>query len=179
MRLFFALCLPPGLAAQLAGLAEVLPGGHALGEEDLHLTLHFLGELDEPRAEEAAWAAEALQAGPVWLRLQGLGSYGARGRLSLHAVVAPEPGLLGLQDRLGSRLAGAGLILPRRRFRPHITLARGLRGGPALDRIVAANIGLSPPPVAARSFGLFRSWLHADGARYERLQDYPLVLPLS
>ncbi|MEI4473606.1 RNA 2',3'-cyclic phosphodiesterase [Frigidibacter sp. MR17.24] len=179
MRLFFALPLPGRLADQLGDIAFALPDLRPVDPDSLHLTLHFLGELDDAMAEEAARAAEGLLAGPVRLRLDGLGSFPAGRGLSLHAVVAPDPGLSDLHHRLGSRLAGAGLALPRRRFRPHVTLGRAPRMTPRLETALAAHVGLAPPPVAPARFGLYRSWLRPEGAQYERLVDYPLVLPVS
>jgi 2'-5' RNA ligase len=78
-----------------------------------------------------------------------------------------------LHDRIRSRLHGAGVAAERRRFRPHVTLARiaGRRdAAPILTHIASVRLG----PFTCSQFALVRSQLHPEGAIHDPLAVYPL-----
>ena len=104
--------------------------------DNLHLTLAFLGMLEEGQVvsalEAMREAAEASSVPALDLPLAGLGSFGRDGRAILWQGLAAGPGLdalFDLQARLERALRGRGLSLEERPYRPHITLARGVRLG--------------------------------------------------
>jgi 2'-5' RNA ligase len=73
----------------------------------------------------------------------------------------------------------AGLVLPRERFRPHVTLARFQRGLRLQDietlrRFLNTYSGFPAEPFRVAEFSLFQSRLTPDGALHDRLADYPL-----
>lgn len=180
MRAFFALPLPEMLLGAVDAVQQALPCGRLVPKENLHVTLHFLGEMRDDALEDAHGAALALRPEPVWLALAGLGSFACGNASSLHAVVAPDPGLSALHAGLRSRLRGASIELPRRRFRPHVTIAR-LRGkdpetAARLSLALEAHAGLRTRPVPVRAFALYASLLRPEGAVYEELARYPLPL---
>lgn len=150
MRLFVGLALPPDVAAwlddRMAALAKRLPFRRWTHPADLHVTLHFLGEMPPARVEAVRLAAAetAARAAPFALSLAGPGTFGppeaprvlwcgvadpagraARSGWTPHPV--PEA-LARLHADLGARLSASGFTLEARPFRPHVTLARG--GGP-------------------------------------------------
>lgn len=161
MRLFFALTFSPTARAALRQAQERLrafaPGARYPGEEALHLTLAFLGETPEPRAPQLGELLAALPAPPLALWFSQAGP------------LSPEecPALFALQGELAARLEGAGFPLPRRPFRPHVTLARRVAfPGPA-----PRGQDLLPRPlsVPCGRVSLLRSQLRPQGPLYTEL----------
>ena len=176
IRLFVAIAIPPELTARLAPLAGGIPGARWVPARNLHLTLRFIGEVDEGRAEDLDAALTGLDFPAFELTLATLGTFGHRRPHTLWAGVAPEPRLDRLQAKVEAAAVGAGLAPEPRKFTPHVTLAR-LGAGAAADRVRALIAGNSPfraGPLAVRRITLFQSHLTADGPEYQMLAEYPL-----
>ena len=124
-RLFVAIALPDGVRERLAAVQGGLDGARWVDPENLHLTLRFVGEVDEGVAEDLASALAGLRALAFPLELVGIGHFEKRGRPSaLWVGVAPNPALDRLYHRVEATARRAGLPLEGRKFMPHITLAR-------------------------------------------------------
>ncbi|MFW2543222.1 RNA 2',3'-cyclic phosphodiesterase [Primorskyibacter sp. 2E107] len=174
MRLFVSLNLPEDPLTVLSAVQDRLPGDlRRVPEENLHLTMAFLGDVSEDLAQAAHEGLETIRAPKVDLALTGATVYGGRHGQALALEAEGEAPLHELHDRIRARLRGAGVTLERRRFRPHVTLAR-LPGrvdpGPALAALCTAHV----PSFSAHSFSLIQSTLHDAGAIYEPLATYPL-----
>lgn len=173
MRLFIALTLPPEALDALTALQARLPSGRLVEEDNLHLTLAFLGERGMDEAEAVTDALDALRAPAVTLSLSGPALFGGRKGQALGLAAEGDAALAGLQARVTARLRGAGLTLERRRFRPHVTLAR-LRGGADASAGLAALAGARAGPFNCTGFALIESHLRPDGPIYEPLATWPL-----
>lgn len=177
MRTFVALSLPDPVRDALEAVQDALPPDlRPADPEQLHLTLAFLGERPEAEVEAAHEALETLRHPAVPLQLRGLGTFRTEG-LTVWAGVAEEEGLRSLQAKVLSVLHGGGLMLERRRFRPHVTLARAGRAGVDAGRLAAVLArwdAFPSPPWEARDLGLWRSTLRPQGAIHEELARYPL-----
>jgi 2'-5' RNA ligase len=172
--------MPEAITAALAPVLAALPVGRIVPPENLHLTLAFLGNVPEPLLEEVHFALDALRHPGFDLTLAGLETFGGARPLSLHIVAAPDPALTALHRRIRSRLHGLGLALERRRFAPHVTIARFARAmGPEeaarIGRFLAAHADLRLAPFRATAFCLCESILTEAGAHYEVLARYPLT----
>ncbi|HRN85592.1 MAG TPA: RNA 2',3'-cyclic phosphodiesterase, partial [Hyphomicrobium sp.] len=77
-RLFTALALPPALADQLAELAMPLAGARWIEPEDMHITLRFAGDIDNPTAREFHAALSAIEEPAFTLKLSGFGAFGGQ-----------------------------------------------------------------------------------------------------
>lgn len=123
VRRFLAIPLPDALRATLLAVAPVAASGvRPVDPEGLHLTLHFLGDV-EPGLVSAALAD--LRLDPFELELRGVGQFTpATGDTVLWAGVAAHAALTRLHEDLGQRLRGAGLRTESRPYAPHLTLAR-------------------------------------------------------
>lgn len=177
IRAFFALTLPDTVKDQIARLQDAIPFGRPVDEDNLHLTLAFLGEVTDAQLEAAHEAAGTITAAPFSVELSGLAPFGGARSGVLAAGVAPEPRLDALAARVRSRLAGAGMALPRERFRPHVTVLRLGAGDAApevMARVLTRHADFRAGPVPVTGFSLVRSHLGAKGARYEQLCRYPL-----
>ncbi|WP_425071587.1 RNA 2',3'-cyclic phosphodiesterase [Sagittula sp. S175] len=173
MRLFVSLILPPEALDPLTALQDRLPNGRPVPEENLHLTLAFLGDQPESAVEPLHDALSTLRALPVSLTLSGAALFGGRSGQAAGLEADGGAALVQLHDRVKARLHGAGICFERRRFRPHVTLTR-LKGHADASGVLAALVGATVGPVTCSSFALMESHLHPDGAIYEALSVYPL-----
>lgn len=179
MRLFLALALPDDLRDALEELQADLPVGRPVPAETLHLTMVFLGEIDEEAAEAAHAALETLRHPPVEVALSGLDTFGARRPQILYAGVREARALSGLRARLLARLRAAAIAPDRQRFRPHVTLARFPGRLSAFDiarlrDFLEARGDAAFEPFTAEEVILYRSRLGPGGAEHESLAAYPL-----
>ena len=141
--------------------------------EHLHLTLAFLGEVNEAQASAATGAiAQPLAQAPFDIAFQGLGAFPPRGapRVLWIAVAAGEAQVSALAREVADRLGQARVPFEDRPFSPHLTVARWKTSRPS-DRqrlLHAARSGI----VAALRVDhatLYSSQLSADGPRYTEL----------
>lgn len=173
MRLFIALTLPDTAHDALARRQERLPSGRLTPSGNLHLTLSFLGEQDACAAEAADAALTGLRHPPVTLFLREPAVFGGRQGQAVALSADGGDALRALQARVTSRLNGAGIVAERRRFRPHVTLAR-LPGRADPGPLVTALTGPVAGPFHCAAFALFQSHLRPDGAEHDVLGLYPL-----
>lgn len=138
-RLFLGLQLSPAakayLSCKMSAMARELPFRKWTHSEDLHVTLHFLGETPATRlaALGDAAAAAAARAAPITLALTKAGTFGSPSapRVLWCGLAEPEaaPGALAeLHAALGATLTASGFATEARPFRAHATLARGWSG---------------------------------------------------
>jgi 2'-5' RNA ligase len=177
MRAFLAFDIPDATADALLRLQSTIPMGKPLPEDNLHLTLVFLEDAPEPALEDLHTLLTGLRWPPVPIRFTGLDSFTELDRGLVFAAVDRTEALQGLHDRLAALCRSAGLDLPRRRFRPHVTLTRANRrpSGVARDRLAAA-LGPRPdlPGFTAQAVTLYQSTLTPRGAIHDPLAAYPL-----
>jgi len=175
MRLFVALRPPPALRDLLLGTMDGVEGARWQDDDQLHLTLRFIGEIEPPQAEDLAAELGRIDAPPFELSIAGVGHFEKKGRLSaLWAGPAPSPPLDVLQRKVERACQRAGLEPEHRKFTPHITLAR-LSGaaGPVGDWL-SAHGALSAGPWPVTEFRLYESQLAPGGSRYAPLIAYRL-----
>ena len=181
LRLFVGLPLPDHIRAALAALIGGVPGARWVAAESYHVTLQFIGEVDDPQADDLHGELLRVTAPSFDLKIRGVGSFGTRTRpSSLWAGIDKMPPLTFLKDKVDRAVVAAGFEAEDRKFMPHVTLAR-LRQAP--PHRVAGWEGdhnlLSLPAFRVTAFTLFRSYLGSERARYEALADYPLVDPVT
>jgi 2'-5' RNA ligase len=185
MRLFLAVDLPDSLRRELGGLQRrlrsSLTGWRWIRAEAIHLTIRFLGEVaeEEDARQRVAWRRASASCPRVRFRVGGTGVFPPRGgpRVLWAGIggIEPSDGLTRLSEAMERAARAQGFRPETRPFRPHLTLARaGRRGRP--DRPEdsdAAVVG----EVEVREVVLFRSRLDPQGARYTRLDAFPLAPP--
>jgi 2'-5' RNA ligase len=178
MRLFVALDLPFELRERLSLLVGGLPGARWAPLENLHLTLRFIGEANGPLAEEIDHALAALRVPGFALRLAGLGVQHRNARpASLWIGAERNAALEHLQNKIETALQRAGLPAERRRFAPHVTLAR-LDPAVAEDRLgayIQAHNLFRAEAVQIGHFTLFSSLRAKEQSAYRSEVDYELV----
>lgn len=176
-RLFTGIRLPETVCDQLDGLQQPLPGTRWVDLDNLHITLRFAGDIDNPTADEFYRLLEDVSLVPVFtLRLRGLGTFGAKEPRLLWAGVEPNEGLSKLH-RINERAArAAGLAPERRAFKPHVTLAR-LRYPRAdlLAKFLSRHGGFVSEPFTVSHVSLMSSKPLTGGGPYIVEEDVPLA----
>jgi 2'-5' RNA ligase len=174
-RLFVALRPPPSMRTALLATMGGIPGARWQDDDQLHLTLRFIGDVDRHQAADIDAALAAIHHPPFSLRLSGIGAFDKKGRIdSLWAGVTPQDEVKGLHAAIDRALARAGVARDDRAFVPHITLARFARtAAPPLPLPVA---DMTPPPLEALFdvFHLYESELGNGGSSYTNIERYPL-----
>ena len=144
-------------------------------DEQLHLTLRFIGEVERPVAEDIAVALGQIRAARFHLRIKGVGRFEARNAGALWAGLEPKEPLAGLAAKVERVCVAVGLEPEHRTFHPHITLARW-KGRRTLEteRFLQHRQGLGSDPFEVGDFTLFESRLSRHGAHYEEVETYLL-----
>src|SRR4051812_13408366 len=129
IRLFVALPLPEDVTDSLLALEQGVPGARWSTREQLHLTLRFIGEVDGRDASAIDETLAAISAPPFTLQLKGVGAFGGKNPRALWAGVAANEALIHLQRKIESTIQRLGFHAEKRKYTPHVTLAR-LRATP-------------------------------------------------
>jgi RNA 2',3'-cyclic 3'-phosphodiesterase len=173
-RLFTALEIPAATRTHLSLLRAPLGGAKWIGPDDMHITLRFVGDIDDRTADEFASLLAEVHAEPFPVTIQGVGSFGGRDPRVLWAgVQAGEP--LAALYRANERAArAAGLEPDPRSFKPHVTLAR-MRGvrHQAVARFLQESGGLRTQPFMATRFVLLSARPGYGGPPYAIEAEYP------
>lgn len=175
-RLFVALSLPELAADALGQLQTGLRGARWRGEESLHLTLQFIGEVDRHGLDEVHSALSSVVASAIELTLSGCGFFGDRKPRALWAGVVPSPALAHVQAKVATALSRIGFAAEKRKFVPHVTLAYldGVsQDGAAQFCAMHGLFSFGPFPVDA--YHLYQSRLGGGDAHYEIVATYPLL----
>jgi len=176
-RLFTALEIPAPVGVSLARLRGGLPGARWIDQENYHITLRFIGDVDDRFAHEVMMSLAYVRRQAFSVTLDGLGSFGGDKPRAIVVKARPEPALMELQAEQERLLRRLGAPAEPRKFVPHVTLAR-LRGAP--PAAVAAYLqtrGYFPPlHVPAARFVLFSSRDSVGGGPYIVEGEYPLAV---
>jgi len=173
-RLFLALPVPPEAAARLSALLPRLPG-RPVALANLHLTVRFLGEIDEVASDRLTAALdEAPLGGELEVALGEMGAFPRPARASVLwlAIVKGTERLTKLNGLVEEACEEAGLEPVDRPYAPHLTISR-IR--PAIDvRPVIASYRFETVKWTAPELVLFQSHLGRGGAIYEPVERFPL-----
>lgn len=179
LRTFVAIAMPEPVREQLSWICGGIPGARWLDEDDLHLTLRFVGEIEGHVFAELADALSELTLPAFDLTLAGVGHFPPRREPKALWVGAErsEP-LVRLRDRIDRVVTAVTEAPERRKFHPHVTIAR-LSGAPEprLVRFLTDNALFRCEPFTVDAFHLFSSQLHAKGAQYTLEETFPLERP--
>ncbi len=176
IRLFIAIELPPDIRSYIKGLGRGIPGARPIPEEQIHLTLHFLGEVEGTMFKDIRESLLEVKNDPFSLQVSGVGHFPPRGKPKvIWAGVMPTDELIHLRKRVGKELLACGLVLEKRKFSPHITLAR-LHNSPLrrVSEFLAGNSFLKTPEFTVDNFHLFSSHLGRNGAIHTLEESYKL-----
>src|SRR5215218_7220746 len=145
-RLFTGLEIPPEIGQELSSYRGGLPGARWIDPENYHITLRFIGDVDHAVAREVfSLLGEGRRREPVTVTFDGLSSFGGERPRAVLVRAVPTNGLAELQPE-------------RRKFLPHVTLAR-LRDASPIDvaGYIATRGHFAKLTFMAERFALFSS----------------------
>jgi 2'-5' RNA ligase len=180
MRLFFALPLPLVVRQELAALRRELGKDRWVPAAQLHVTLRFLGEVDDAQAARVIEAVQEERERAPWampaLSVRGMGTFGGRKPRVLFARLTPPAPVETIAADLERAVVRAGIAPEARAFSAHITLARLAR--PDLARVEAFlrdEASFESAPFDVEEVILYRSTLTPSGAVHEPLQRFAIA----
>ena len=167
-RLFFALWPDNAVRGQLAQAAELLPvnTGRRVPPDNFHITLVFLGNVQEQVIPELAAAAERLRQPGFPLQIDRYGWW-KRAKVAWLAPATTPVSLLDLVKQINQLSISAGLSVDKRDYHPHLTVAR---------KVTRPITGLTFEPIQwdIKGFHLIESVTHQQGASYQVIRSWPL-----
>lgn len=175
IRLFTAIQLPESLRTRLSLLQGGVPGARWAPVANLHLTLRFIGEVNETVGNDIDDVLSELRSPALQLRLKGVGEFGGRDPHALWAGVVPNEALMRLAAKIESALQRLGLPAETRKYMPHVTLAR-LRDAPIgkVREFLSAHSLFDSGPFAVHGFALYSSHPSSNGSLYRVERTYAL-----
>jgi len=175
-RLFTGLEIPADIGRSLSMLRGGLPGARWIDPENYHVTLRFIGDVDDVVAHEVASLLGRVRRGAFELQVEDLLSFGGRKPRAVVAALESAQALMELQAELERLMQRVGLEPEGRRYIPHVTLAR-LRE--SSSRQVADYLAMRAPFRSQRftisRFVLFSSRASVGGGPYVVEAAYPLA----
>ncbi|GGD99242.1 RNA 2',3'-cyclic phosphodiesterase [Polymorphobacter glacialis] len=171
IRLFAAIELPLAVRDALLSAMGGIAGARWQNDDQLHLTLRFIGEVDRHQAADIAAALGSVRVVPFEISLGGVGTFDRREQIdTLWVGVTPAAPVAELAKRVDQALLRIGMPLETRAFLPHITVARfgrtmGSVGGFPL-------VPLPVAPFVVNGFALWESRLTIEGADYRIVERY-------
>lgn len=175
-RLFVAIRPPEEVRDLLIDAMDDSPALRWVGDDQLHLTLRFIGEVEQPLASDIAAALARVRFPPFQLAVKGVGRFEQKSGGALWAGVEPRGPVAGLAAKVERACVAAGLAPERRAFHPHITLARwNRRNAEAVAAFERRHADLASAPFAVSELALFESHLSRHGPHYDIVAAYPLA----
>jgi 2'-5' RNA ligase len=177
MRLFIAIEFPDEVKKALISLRKDIPGARWVPAEQIHLTLAFLGEVDEITSGRLNDELSQIRSSSFKLCFTGTGCFSDRRRPRVLWVgLKPEPRLNLLAAKVRAAVLTCGIPQEERPFSPHITLARlklpsSRESGVFLDQQAQKIL----PPLSVQEFTLFQSRLTTQGAVHIPIHRFPLA----
>lgn len=174
-RLFTAIEVPKDIGMMLSSLRGGIHGARWIDRENYHLTLRFIGDIDERTANEIAGMLDFVERPAFTLTLTGLDQFGGKKPRAIFAAVQPAPALIELQAEHERMMQRIGLAPEGRRFTPHVTLAR-LRDASVIEvaDYLSTRGGFRPMSFPVSRFVLYSSRASQGGGPYIVEADYPL-----
>ena len=174
-RLFAAVRPPAEVRDQLIDIMEGVDGARWQDEEQLHLTLHFIGDCDRHEANDIAATLADIRCPAFPITLAGVGRFERKGMAhTLFAEVEAGPELKRLQQAVEYRCRALVSRERHRKYYPHVTIARANRSSAPFDAWLLRHARFRSDPFTAHSFTLYESHLDTTGARYEAVRTYAL-----
>lgn len=175
-RLFTGLEIPAQIGQSLAMLRGGLPGARWIDPENYHLTLRFIGDVDDVIAGEVASMLGYVRRVSFEIRLDGLSSFGGRKPRAVVASIVPAQPVIDLQAEHERLMQRVGLEPEGRKYTPHVTLAR-LRDTTSREvaDYLSARAAFRSVEFSVSRFVLFSSRASVGGGPYVVEESYPFA----
>ena len=176
-RLFAALEIPKDVAQSLSLLRGGLQGARWIDVENYHITLRFIGDVDERTADDVLDAFDHVAKQNFELQLNGVNVFGSKKPRAIYADVNPSNELNSLQSCLDSQCRRIGIMPDGRKFIPHVTLARLRHVNPfAVSDYLNARSNFKSATFHVSEFVVMSSRNSRGGGPYVVEERYPLAI---
>ncbi len=174
VRLFVGLELDPQLIGDIADARGGVESAHWQRDNQLHLTLAFIGDASRKAKREIEDALARIRFEPFEMTLSGVGMFGKPKQPKvLWAGVENKYPLMHLHEKIAAAMDQIDVEIDRRKFKPHVTLARFRRGASArVGDWLTENERLSTGPMFADRFTLFSSERTSEGSFYRQEAEF-------
>lgn len=174
-RVFFGLEIPAEIKQRLLQVRTEVAGAKWQSTERMHLTLLFLGNLEEEPLLAVREVARDIALAAFELNIAGLGCFGQPHAPDyLWAAVQPETPVVSLHSALKNQVESLGLQTERRAYRPHLTLARFKCDSGSAEQLLDEYREAVFGSFQVDEFVLFETQPSAAGSVYRVLERYPL-----
>jgi RNA 2',3'-cyclic 3'-phosphodiesterase len=181
LRLFLAIPVPAAIIDRLSALEADVPGASWRQPEHFHLTLSFIGDVDEATARDIDLELGRIVAAPFEISLAGTGSFGGREPTALWAGVEAPSDLARLAAACESAIRRAGLPPESRpnegrKYKPHVTVAY-LNGTFDVEvaHFLQDTAAFRTEPFWVDHFCMYSSRATRSGSHYVEEAVYPLT----
>ncbi len=174
-RLFTAIPIPADIAGQLYCFKMPLPGARWIEPADYHLTLRFVGDVDNMVAQEFADNLSRIELDSFDIVLRDFGVFGGRDPKTLWAGIEASPQLEALYRANENAARAAGIRLERQKFKPHVTIARFRHARTeAISRFLQRHTAAMISSMQVDRFQLMSSKPRTGGGPYVTEEEFGL-----
>jgi len=168
-RLFIAIDFKENIIGKIEDVMHGLPDARWVPAEQIHLTLQFLGDMENNKKLDIIDGLKTLRMEPIELTLKGMGFFPPRGHAKVLWVGVNEcHELLKLHKKINFILRDIGISTEKRKFSPHVTIARFKKISPdKLVEYLATYDSFNCDPVKISEFQLYSSVLTQKGAYHD------------
>lgn len=175
-RLFVGIALPDIVRERLALVRGPLSGARWIEAADLHITLRFIGDIDNRHADEVVGFLDAIETAPFDIEMRDIGAFGGRDPRVIWAGAEGGEPLAQLQRATERAARMAGCEPEKRPFKPHVTLARLSGTSPdVVAHFLGSRAGFQIEPFTVEEFVLYSSRPHQGGGPYVIENVFPLA----
>jgi len=177
-RLFIAVDFPAEVNEHIANICFGVPGAKWVPKDQSHLTLRFIGEVDDNQYSQIAYALSDVNASRFNLSLRGTGHFPPRNTPTVLWVgIEENEAMMTLKEAIEDSLKSTGIGPEDRKYSAHITVARLGKNTPIrkVADFLSANGLFKIPDVPVDAFHLYSSVLTPSGAVHRKEASYPLL----
>lgn len=176
LRLFTGVELPEDVSLDLKMMQSGIAGARWIDAQDFHITLRFIGDIEDGQARELAFALDRLEMKPFAITIKGIDVFGGNKPHALIAHVEENAELRRMQLAQERLCQSLGLEAEPRKFIPHVTLARLRDPDPQdLRSYIVSHALYRSVPFLVERFVLFSSRPSRGGGPYAIEEAYALV----
>ena len=177
-RLFIAVNFKPSVIEDIQNICFGVKNARWVPREQMHLTLRFLGKCDESQFQDVLTSLNKVHINTFFIFPEGVGYFPPRGNPRVLWVgIKQSPELRTLRRSIDNVLARIGIPEERKKFHPHITVARMRDHTPssAIIPFLAQNSLFKTEKSIVTEFYLYSSILRQEGALHRIEETYTLL----
>lgn len=177
-RIFIGIFLPETFQESLSSLCFGVSGMKWTKPENLHITLKFIGEVENRLFEEISESLYDAKFKPFIVKVKGIGTFQNKFNQLIWAGLEQSEEILELYKKIEKMLSKFGIPKEKREYLPHVTLGRGknVRQEKIQEYTMLHNDFFLPIPIVVESFQLISSNLKPSGSVYTIENEYPAII---